>query len=60
MTDQKQLDNVEYFNNLGNIIKKKDATITRKIESRIALAKAANNRKTFFTSKLDLHLRKEI
>jgi len=30
------------------------------IKSRIAMAKAAFNKKTFFTSKLDLNLRKEL
>jgi hypothetical protein len=38
-----------------------DASFTREIKSRIAMAKAALNRKkTFFTSKLDLNLRKRL
>ena len=41
--DQKQLENVEYFNYLGNMIN--DSRCTREIKSRIAMAKAAFNRK---------------
>jgi hypothetical protein len=52
MTDQKQPQNVEYFNCLDGMITN-DARCTREIESRIAMAKAAFNRKTVFTSKLD-------
>jgi hypothetical protein len=38
-----------------------DARCTREINSRIAMAKAAFNRKkTLFTSKLDLNLRKKL
>jgi len=37
-----------------------DARGTRVIKSRIAVAKAAFNRKTLFTSKLDLNLRKTL
>jgi hypothetical protein len=54
MTDQKQLQNVEYFNDVGSLITN-DATCTREIKSRSAMAKSAfNSRKNFFTSKLDL------
>jgi hypothetical protein len=60
MTDQKQLENVEYFNYLGSMITN-DATCTHEIKSRIAMAKAAFNKKmTLFTSKLDLNLRKKL
>jgi hypothetical protein len=53
MTDQKQLENVEYFNYLDSMITN-DARCTREIKSRIAMAKAAfNKKKTLFTSKLD-------
>jgi hypothetical protein len=44
MTDQKQLENVNYFNHLGNMTTN-DARRTRGIEFRIAMAKAAFNRK---------------
>ena len=55
MTDQKQLENVEYFNYLGSIITN-DARCTGEIKSRISMAKAAfNKEKTLFTSKLDLY-----
>jgi hypothetical protein len=57
--DQKQLENVEYFNSLGSMIN--NARCTREIKSRIAMAIAAFNKKqTLFTSKLDLHLRKKL
>jgi hypothetical protein len=53
MIDQKQLENVEYFNYLGSLITN-GARCTHEIKSRIALAKAAfNKKKTLFTSKLD-------
>jgi hypothetical protein len=55
-----QLENVEYFNYLGSMITN-DAMCTREIKSRIAMAKAAfNKKKTLFTSKLDLNLIKKI
>jgi hypothetical protein len=57
MIDQKQLENVEYFNYLGSTITS-DARCTREIEYRIVMAKAAfNKKKNLFTSKLDLNLR---
>jgi hypothetical protein len=59
MIDQKQLENVEYFNYLSNMIRN-DARCTHEIKSRIAMAKAAFNKRTLFTSKLDLNLRKKL
>jgi hypothetical protein len=60
MIDQKQLENVEYFNYLGSIITN-DARCTHEIKSRIAMAKAAfNKKKKLFTSKLVLNLRKKL
>jgi hypothetical protein len=47
--DQKQLENVEYFNYLGSMITN-DARCTREIKYRIATAKAAfNKKKNLFT-----------
>jgi hypothetical protein len=59
MIDQTQLENVEYFNYVGRMITN-GARCTREIKSRIAMAKAALNKKTGFkfkeeTSKV-LHL----
>jgi hypothetical protein len=59
MLDQNQLENVEYFNYLGSMITN-EARCTREIKSRIAMAKAEFNKKTLFTSKLDLNLRKKL
>jgi hypothetical protein len=60
MIDQKQTEKVEYFNFLGSVIKN-DARCKRKIKSRIAMEKAAfNKKKTLFTSKLALNLRKKV
>jgi hypothetical protein len=60
MIDKKQLDNVQYFNYLGSMITN-DAKYIREIKSRIAMAKAAfNKKKTLFASKLDLNLRKKL
>ena len=42
--DQKQLENVEYFNCLGSMIT--NSKCTREIQSRIAVAKVTFNRKT--------------
>jgi hypothetical protein len=59
MIDQKQLENVKYFNYLGSGIN--DARCTPEIKSRITMVKVAFNRKkTLFTSKLDLNLRKKL
>jgi hypothetical protein len=46
MTYQKQLENVEYFNYLGDMITN-DARCTREIKYRIAMTKAAFSKKTF-------------
>jgi hypothetical protein len=57
--DQKQLENVEYFNYLGSMITN-DARCTREIKSSTATGKAAfNKKKTLFTSKLDLKVKEE-
>jgi hypothetical protein len=58
MIDQKQLQNVEYFNYLGSITN--DARCTCEIKPRLAMAKAAFNKKILFTSKFDLNLRKKL
>jgi hypothetical protein len=51
---------MEYFNYLGSMITN-DARCTCKIKSRIAMAKAAfNKKKNLFTSKFDIHLRKKL
>jgi len=58
--DQKQLENVESFKYLGSILTS-DGRSTCEIKCRIAMAKAAFNKKrTLFTSKLDLELRKKL
>jgi hypothetical protein len=49
MIDQKQLENVEYFNYLGSMITN-DARCTGEIKSRIVMAKAAFNKKNHSTS----------
>jgi hypothetical protein len=60
MIDQKQLDDEEHFSYLGSMITQ-DGRCTREIKCRIAMAKAAFNRKnTLCTSKLDLNLRKKL
>jgi len=60
MIDQKQLENVESFKYLGSILTN-DGRCTCEIKSRIAMAKAAFNKKrTLFTSTLDLELRKKL
>jgi hypothetical protein len=57
MVDQKQLENLEYFNYLGSVITK-DARYTCEIKSRIVLVETAfKKKKTLVTSKLDLNLR---
>ena len=54
MIIQKQLENVECFKYLGSILTN-DGRCSCEIKSRIAMAKAAfNKKKTLFTSKLDL------
>jgi hypothetical protein len=60
MIDQKQLDNVESFKYLGSMLTN-DGRYTCEIKSRIAMAKAAFNKKrALFTSKMDLELRKKL
>ena len=46
MTDQKQLDNAEYFNYLGSMIRN-DARCKSEIKSRITKGKTAFIKKTF-------------
>ena len=59
--DQKQLENVECFKYLGSMLTD-DGRCTCEIKSRIAMAKAAFNKKkkNLFTTKLDLNLRKKL
>ena len=58
--DQKQLENVKCFKYLGSVLTD-DGRCTCEIKSRIAMAKAAfNKKKNLFTSKLDLNLRKKL
>jgi hypothetical protein len=53
MTDQQQLDNVEYFSYFGSMVTN-DNRCTLEVKSRIATARAT------FSSKLDLNLRKKL
>jgi hypothetical protein len=58
--DQKQLENVESFKYLCSILTN-DERCTCEIKCRIAMAKAVFNKKrAFFTSTLDLKLRKNL
>jgi len=60
MIDQKLLENVESFKYLGSILTN-DGRCTCEIKCRIAMAKAAFNKKrALFTSTLDLELRKKL
>ena len=60
MIEQKQLENVECFKYLGSMLTN-DGRCTSETKSRIAMAKAAfNKKKTLFTSTLDLNLRKKL
>jgi hypothetical protein len=60
MIDQKQLENVESFKCLGSILTN-DGRCTCEIKCRIAMAKAALNKKrALFTGTLDLELRKKL
>ena len=61
MIDQKELENVECFKYLGSVLTNY-GRCTYEIKFRIAMAKAAfnNKKKTLFTSKLDLNLRKKL
>ena len=55
-----QLENVECFKYLGSMLTN-DGRCTCEIKSRIAMAKAAfNKKKTLFTSAMDLNLRKKL
>jgi hypothetical protein len=56
----KELENVEHFTYLDNKITNA-ARGTHEIKSRLALAKAAfSKKKTLFTSKMDLNLRRKL
>jgi len=58
--DQKQLENVKCFKYLGSMLTE-HGRCTCEIKSRIAMAKAAfNKKKNLCTSKLDLNLRKKL
>jgi hypothetical protein len=58
--DQKQLENAKCFKYLGSMLTE-DGRCTCEIKSRIAMAKAAFNKKrNLFTSKLALNLRKKL
>jgi len=60
MLDQKQLENVESFKYLGSILTN-DGRCTCEIKCRIAMAKAAFNKKrTLFTSTLNMELMKKL
>ena len=60
ITDQTQLENVEYLNSLASSIIN-NARCSREIKSRIVMAKSVFNKKNnLFTSKLDLDLRKKL
>jgi hypothetical protein len=60
MIDQKQLEIVKSFKYFGSILTN-DGRCTCEIKCRIAMAKAAFNRKwALFTSMLDLELRKKL
>ena len=55
MIDHKQMGNVKCFKYLGSVLTN-GGRCTCEIKSRIAMAKAAlNKKKTLLTSKLDLH-----
>jgi hypothetical protein len=55
MEDKEQPENVKYFNCFSTITN--DARCTREIKSRIAMVKAAFNKKSIFNSKLEVNLR---
>jgi hypothetical protein len=59
MAVKKQLENVEYFSYFGSIVTN-DARCTYEIKSRTAMVKAPFTKKTLFSSKLDLNLRKKL
>jgi len=53
MIDQKQLENVQYFNYLGGMITNNERC-TREVKYRIAMAKAAFNKKKTFHQQIGL------
>jgi hypothetical protein len=57
--DQKQLEDVQYFNYCGNLITN-DARYPREIKSRIVMAKAAFNKKVSFHQQIVLKFTEEI
>jgi hypothetical protein len=60
MIDQKQLENVAFLKYLGSLLTN-DGRCTCKIKSRIAMAKAALNKKrALFASKMAVELRKKL
>jgi hypothetical protein len=59
LTDQKQLDNMEYFSHLGSTITY-DAIYTQKIKSRISMAKTKFHKTILCTIKRDLKLKKKL
>jgi len=59
LTDQKQLENVEYFNYLGSVSDKQCKTYGE-IKHRTAMANVEFNKKIHFASKLDSHLRTKL
>jgi len=55
------MQNVEYFNYLGSTITNDTrCRLTLEIKSRIAMANSVCNKKTLFTRKFDLNLRKKL
>ena len=58
MIDQKQLENVEYFNCVSSVITN-DARCTREIKARIAMAKAAFSRQKTFHQQTGLKFKEE-
>jgi hypothetical protein len=58
MIDQKQLENVEYFNYLGSAMTNERGTLD--IKSRFSMGRAAFNKKKAFHKQMDLYLRKPL
>jgi hypothetical protein len=58
VTDQKQLENVEYFSCFGRVVTN-DKRCNRKIKSRIAMAKAAFSKEQTFHQQIGLQVRNE-
>jgi hypothetical protein len=59
MTDQKQVETVEYFIHLGSTITN-DAKCMLEIKSSIAMAKKRSTRRIIFVSKLGVNLMKKL